>query len=91
MKRLVKLGEVSGGACSNPIQPGIIRGMAREPKRTKGGTDLVKITVMLTGDDLAAIDKEAERLTRDDELQRHVTRTDVVKLWLRRGREASKR
>lgn len=63
--------------------------MSRPPRRPKKTNKLVKLTVMITADELRAIDVAAEILTKNEPMGRKITRTDVVRWWLRRGREAA--
>ena len=61
------------------------RGPKKMPKR-----NWVKLTMLLTPDEMAQIDAKARRLTLEvvsDGRVRAWTRSDVVRRWITRGRE----
>lgn len=61
------------------------RQMPRKPTKPSKDEGLVKVTLMLPNEDVASIDEEANRLTRDDPYGRTVTRTDVIRSYIKGG------
>lgn len=50
-----------------------------------------KVTFLMTKEELLALDEECEKLSAQDPFGRRVGRSDVLRLWIKRGREAKGR
>jgi hypothetical protein len=60
----------------------------RKPSKVKDTAELVRVTVMVDGEDVREIDEYAEKATKTDQYGRAITRSDIVRALVKEALRA---